>query len=105
MPKRFLQAPGLPCDEYAHRRPKSYSLCLSLPTISGVSMNSLKIRHLITSGSFARAFIYFSNPSWRSLINAGEREPKNFFGGNSGNCVGTLVSEGQSRGAFPRLGV
>jgi len=32
----------------AHRRPKSYSLCLSLPTTSGVSRNSRSGRHLKT---------------------------------------------------------
>ena len=69
-----------------HRRPKSYSLCLSLPTMSGVSRNSRRLLHFSTSESLTRLFMYFSRPSWRSLMRAGESEPKYFFGGNSGSC-------------------
>jgi len=36
--------------------------------------------------------MYFSKPSWRSLISAGESDPKNFFGGNSGSCLGFVFS-------------
>ena len=70
----------------AYRRPKSYSLCLSLPTMSGVSRNVRRPFVCSTLLSFTRCFMYFSRPSCLSLMSAGDSDPKYFLGGNSGSC-------------------
>ena len=69
-----------------YRLPKSYSLCFSGSVVSGVSRNCRSSLHCNTFLSDTRCFMYFSSASCRSLISAGDREPKYFFGGNSGSC-------------------